>query len=523
MEKNCLIKRFPIGVQSFSTIREDGFVYVDKTDLVYELAKEHVYFLCRPRRFGKSLLISTLEAYFKGRKELFDGLRIMELEKEWKEYPVFRIDFAMGNYFDPNCLTDILRSSVARWEWEYGVAPEGEDLGLRFKNMLHQVRVKTGRKAVVLIDEYDKPLLDVIGEEFEDKHRNILKGFYGTFKAADDDLRFVLLTGVTKFSQISVFSGFNQPNDISMSPQYEAICGITEEELHRVFAEPIRKFAVENSMDEQGAKDYLKYQYDGYHFSRKMTDVYNPFSIINVFSSMCPQDYWYRSGTPTLLVKFISGHNINMEKLLKKTYSASKFIDYRADVSDPLSMLYQSGYLTIKGYNQATNSFLLDYPNAEVRNGFVDMVANDYYCKDAGLSSWIIDITQCLLDGDVESLMEAFTAFFGDIDYRAEQKLKAASYEEHFHYTFYLIMKMLFCYRPLVEQCNSRGRCDMVVEAPKYVHIFEFKLNGTAEEALAQIEAKGYAGPYLNDGREIVKLGVAFSQELQNIQEWVRR
>ena len=512
--------KYPIGIQTFEKIIDGGFVYVDKTDLVYQLAQENVCFLCRPRRFGKSLLISTLDAYFSGRKELFEGLKIMDYEHDWEQYPVFRIDFAVGNLTKPGVLEDLLNGYISKWERVYGKDPDASDYGSRFRYVLHQAYMQTGKKSVVLIDEYDKPLLDVIEEPLEQVNRNILKGFYGTFKAADADLRFVLLTGVTKFSQISVFSGFNQPKDISMSKKFEAICGITEEELHTVFGDSVHEMAEELGYTDEEMWQQLKRQYDGYHFGETLTDIYNPFSIINVLSERRLDDYWYRSGTPTFLAKLISGHNINMEKLLKKSYPTSKFIDYRADVSDPLAMLYQSGYLTIKDYNIHNRMYTLDYPNDEVRNGFVDMVANEYYNKDVNMQSWCGEISECLREGRMEDMMEAFTAFFADIDYRAEQKLKAASYEEHFQYTFYLIMKMLSCYRPLIEKCSSRGRCDMVVEAPNHVYIFEFKLNGTADEALAQIEAQGYAEPYLNDPRQVIRLGVAFSQEKQNISEW---
>ena len=512
--------RYPIGVQSFENIIEGGYVYVDKTDLVYDLAKEHVCFLCRPRRFGKSLLISTLEAYFLGRKELFAGLRMEQLEQDWTVYPVFRIDFSNGNYNDPATLMNKLEYLVGSWELQYGHNPLANDLTDRFQYVLHQARVQTGHKAVVLIDEYDKPLLDVIGEDLEQKHRDILKGFYGTFKAADEDLRFVLLTGVTKFSQISVFSGFNQPNDISLDPHYEAICGITEEELYSVFDESIEALAAKRKLSVDEAKDLLKRQYDGYHFSEEMTDIYNPFSLIYAFDKKQLEDYWYRSGTPTFLAKLISGHNINMDKLLAKSYPTTMFIDYRADISDPLAMLYQSGYITIKDYDPEDRVYRLDYPNAEVRRGFTDLVANDYYGKNVELTPWTVGVSRCLREGRLDDLQDLFVGFFADIDYQAHQKLKAASYEEHFHYTFYLIMKLLSCYRPLIEKKNSRGRCDMVVETPKYVYIFEFKLNGKADEALQQIADKGYAEPYQADPRQVYRIGVGFSQETNGIAEW---
>ena len=287
--------RYPISIQTFETIIKEGYIYIDKTDLVYELAQNHVCFLSRPRRFGKSLLLSTLDAYFSGRKELFKGLKMEALEKNWEVYPVFRIDFSNGNYSKAGTLENILNARVGEWEEIYGKSGERTELSDRFEYVLSKACEKTGRKAVVLIDEYDKPMLDVLGEKQEEINRNILKGFYGTFKAADPYLRFVLLTGVTKFSQISVFSGFNQPCDISMVGKFDTICGITEEELHTVFSEQIAEMAEDMECSVEELKEVLKKQYDGYHFSKRMIDIYNPFSIINAFYKMDIDDYWYSS------------------------------------------------------------------------------------------------------------------------------------------------------------------------------------------------------------------------------------
>ena len=298
--------KYPISVQDFEKLITGKYVYVDKTDLVYELAQLNVCFLSRPRRFGKSLLISTLEAYFTGKKDLFKGLKIDELEKYWTEYPVFRIDFAGGNYNNPEELQLKLEAYISMWEQVYGKNEIFKTLSDRFKSVLEKAEEQTGHKAVVLIDEYDKPMLDLLGTEQEQKNRETLKGFYGTFKAADANLRFVFLTGVTKFSQISVFSGFNQPEDISMDRRYDAICGITEDELYSYFAEPISEMAnrMEYTTDEM--KKVLKKQYDGYHFSNNLqADIYNPFSIINAFNKMEIEDYWYESGTPTYLAKLL--------------------------------------------------------------------------------------------------------------------------------------------------------------------------------------------------------------------------
>lgn len=514
--------RYPISIQTFETIIDGNYVYVDKTDLVYSLAQEHVCFLSRPRRFGKSLLLSTLDAYFSGRKELFKGLKIEALESKWDVYPVFRIDFAKGRFDVEGGLEQVLEEYVSNWESIYGKSDIYTTLSSRFQFVLEQATAKTGRKAVVLIDEYDKPLLDVLEEKLEDVNRSILKDFYGTFKAADASLRFVLLTGVTKFSQITVFSGFNQPNDISMDSKYDAICGITETELHTVFAEAIIQMAtrLEYTVDEM--KAVLKKQYDGYHFSNVLLDVYNPFSVINAFNKNRIDSYWYKSGTPTYLVKLLEGHNVNMQKLTSKPYESQYFVDYRADAEEPLAMLYQSGYLTIKGYDKHYGEYTLDYPNVEVAKGFVTLMANSYLKKaESEASYWIINVDRMLRRGALDEVMDAFTAFLASVPYEANKDERARDFETHFQYTLYIIFRLLSCYTTLIEKQNSKGRADIIVESDNDIYIFEFKLDGSAEEALKQIEEQQYALPYLNDGRTVHKIGVNISSLTRTVDSWL--
>ena len=514
--------RYPISIQTFETIIDGNYVYVDKTDLVYSLAQEHVCFLSRPRRFGKSLLLSTLDAYFSGHKELFKGLKMEALESKWDVYPVFRIDFAKGRFDVEGGLEQVLEEYVSNWESIYGKSDIYTTLSSRFQYVLEQATAKTGRKAVVLIDEYDKPLLDVLEEELEDVNRSILKDFYGTFKAADASLRFVLLTGVTKFSQITVFSGFNQPNDISMDSKYDAICGITETELHTVFAEAIIQMAtrLEYTVDEM--KAVLKKQYDGYHFSNVLLDVYNPFSVINAFNKNRIDSYWYKSGTPTYLVKLLEGHKVNMQRLTSRTYESQYFVDYRADAEEPLAMLYQSGYLTIKGYDKRYGEYTLDYPNVEVAKGFVTLMANSYLKKaESEASYWIVNLDRMLRRGALDDIREAFTAFLASIPYEANKDERAKDFETHFQYTFYIIFRLLSCYTTLIEKQNSKGRADIIVESDNDVYIFEFKLDGTAEEALKQIEEKQYALPYLNDKRSVHKIGVNISSSTRTVDGWL--
>ena len=363
--------KYPIGIQSFERIIEDGYVYVDKTDLIFRLTHEgSIYFLSRPRRFGKSLLVSTLENYYLGRKELFRGLAIDGLETEWAVHPVFHVDFNGTNFTKEGVLEVMLQDYVRKWEQEYAVqANEALDVGLRFRNVLETAHRQTGRRAVVLVDEYDKPILDVLDVDtsLEERHRNVLKAFYSVFKGADSHLQFVLLTGVTKFSQVSVFSGFNQPDDISMDARYETLCGITQEELQRYFAGPIRELSTVYGCTESEMLQRLKEQYDGYHFSEHLTDVYNPFSLLNAFGKKSIRDYWFSTGTPTYLIRLLSHFKENMNELTGKYYAPEEFIDYKADVERPLPMIYQSGYLTIKAYDRDFNTFLLDFPNNEVK------------------------------------------------------------------------------------------------------------------------------------------------------------
>lgn len=518
--------KYPIGIQSFDRIIEDGYLYIDKTDMVYNLTHGgSIYFLSRPRRFGKSLLVSTLKNYFLGRKELFKGLKIDAMEKDWKVYPVFHIDFNGGEYTCPGALRDAITGYISDWEKEYCIEDGSKDinLGLRFKRILAKVHEQTGLRAVVLVDEYDKPILDVldVNKDLEEEHRNILKGFYSVFKGADEHLQFVLLTGVTKFSQVSVFSGFNQPEDISMSRDYETLCGVTQEELDSCFGKRIEEMADEMGCSVERMRQLLKEQYDGYHFSKRMTDVYNPFSVLNAMKSKEIDDYWFRSGTPTYLIRLLSHFNENMNEITGKYYATKEFIDYKANVEMPLPMIYQSGYLTIKGFDMEDNTFLLDYPNKEVKEGFLSLVAAGYFNTRESIDSWIRSAASQLKKGQLEDFRTGLTSFLASIPYTMRRKENERERERYFHYTFYLIMRLISIYTVYTEKVQSHGRVDCIVETPQYVYIFEFKLDGTAEEALRQIEEKGYAREYEADTRKLYKVGAVFSSETGTIEEFV--
>lgn len=524
--------KYPIGIQSFETIIEDGYVYIDKTALVYDLVHNgQVYFLCRPRRFGKSLLVSTLKCYFEGRKELFEGLAIDRLEKEWNRYPVLHLSFGGQNYAESTALDEVLEEFVATAEKRYGTDGMAKTLGSRFRAVLRQAHEKTGKKTVVLVDEYDKPLLDVMDlgiptekgpdtMSLEDYNRNVLKGFYSVFKEADADLQFVLLTGVTKFSQVSVFSGFNQPDDISMDERYEALCGITEDELYAAFDEPIKAMAARYKVAEDEMKYRLKRKFDGYHFSPNMLDIYNPFSILNAMSKKILSDYWFATGTPTYLVRLLSHCKDNMNELTGRYYPREAFVDYRADVEAPLPMIYQSGYLTIKDWNMDMDSYLLDFPNDEVKRGFVTMLATSYLQIRESPMPVILQVVDAMKVGHCDTLATLLTSFFASIPYSQRRKDDEREKERYFQYTFYLVLRMISCFTVFVEKAQSEGRVDCVVETPKYVYIFEFKRDGSAEAALQQIEDRGYAKEYASDGRTIYQIGCNFSSETGTIDGW---
>ena len=521
--------KYPIGIQSFDRIVEDGFVYVDKTELIYQLVKNGtIYFLSRPRRFGKSLLVSTLKCYFQGRKELFRGLAIDKLETEWAEYPVFHIDFSKISFLNPDVLEEKLEEQISAWEQVYGKGEFAFSFGSRFAYILKQAHKQFGKRCVVLIEAYDKPVLDTLGSGLKIKrdtnelllethHKQLLGSFYSILKASDEDLHFVFITGMTKFTQATPFSGFNNFNDICMDRRYETLCGITQEELEHYFAEPIEALAKKYGTTVEGMLAMLKNRYDGYHFSDNLTDVYNPFSLLNAFAKRQLRDYWFASGTPTYLIRLLNHTQEDLNELTGRYYSPEEFIDYKADVEKPLPMIYQSGYLTVKDYDPTYGRFLLDFPNNEVKNGFVTLIASDYLKPKESMSNWTIDVVESLKKGDTEHLRALFTSFLAGIPYTMRDKREK---ERYFHYTFYLIFRLISVYTVYTEKEQSQGRSDCIVETDDYIYIFEFKRDGSADEALAQIEAKSYARPYEGDKRKLYKIGVNFSSETGTVEEW---
>ena len=526
---------YPIGIQDFAKLRENDFVYVDKTDMMFDITKnDGVYFLSRPRRFGKSLLVSTIKYYFEGRHDLFKGLKIESLEKEWETYPVFEIDFNGSNYTDADALEQTLNGYLIKWEQQYGVQPATDQPGRRLADVLHQAHVQTGKTCVVLVDEYDKPMLDAmdtglktrVGDNevlIEDYNRETLKAFYSVFKLADADLRFVFLTGVTKFAQVSVFSGFNNAQDISMSPRFDAICGITTEELNSVFAPAIEELANANAVSVAETKSQLKQRYDGYHFSKRMTDIYNPFSLLNTFKSEDARDYWFASGTPSYLMRLLAHSNEDIQGIIARSYEAQEFVDYRATVEAPVPMIYQSGYLTIKGYNREDDEYKLDFPNHEVASGFLTLLASGYFQTPTQPNSWANKLKKALHHGKPEDFRDLLNDFLASIPYSVRESNGEKSHERQFQYTVYLIMRLIGSTRNTVyhEKATSKGRADCVIETPRYVYVFEYKLDRPAAEGMAQIVDCGYAEPYAHDGRPVYAIACSFSSETGTIRDWM--
>ena len=476
--------KYPIGIQSFDQLIEDGYVYVDKTDLIYSLANEgKIYFLSRPRRFGKSLLVSTLKNYFFGRKELFKGLKIDSLEKDWKVYPVFHLDFNGSNFMQKGVLEERLDSYVSEWEACYGLPSESDrlDVGGRFIKVLRAAHEQTGRRAVVLVDEYDKPILDVldVDKNLEEEHRNILKAFYSVFKGADEHLQFVFLTGVTKFSQVSVFSGFNQPFDISMHGKYETLCGITQEELENTFREPMERMAQVYGCTYEEMRNRLKAQYDGYHFSDRMTDIYNPFSLLTALSKGKISSYWFDSGTPTYLIEMLDKYHVEPQQIGARKVLAESFDAPTERMLDITPLLYQSGYVTIKGYSPLTNLYTLDIPNKEVRMGLLKSLLPGFlhqYTAD-GLTTVAL-LFEAIAGERMDDALRLLQTFLSTIP-----RCDNTDYEGHYQSLLYTIFSLLGMYVN-VEVSTPKGRVDMVMCTPTTLYVVELKLNKTADIAL---------------------------------------
>ena len=513
-------KLYPIGIQSFESLRKGGYCYVDKTRLVYQLVKTgKYYFLSRPRRFGKSLLLSTLEAYFKGQKELFASLEIAGLEQAWQEYPVLHLDLNARRYEDLSSLTAILNQHLESWEAIYGQEKSDRAPEERFAYLIEKINRTTARNVVILIDEYDKPLLQSIGNEsLQADYRNTLKAFYGVLKSCDKYIQFALLTGVTKFSKVSIFSDLNNLNDISMDDRYATICGITEQELYSFFAEDIRSLGAMNNLDEIATRQQLKEFYDGYHFTPSSADLYNPFSVLNTFDRKRFGSYWFETGTPTFLVELLQQKHYNLYQLAHEEVTEDMLAGIDAMEDSPIPVLYQSGYLTLKDFDSRFGLYTLGFPNREVEEGFDRYLLPRYASIQNGSSAFQIrNFVQEVWRGDIDSFMLRLQSFFADTPYELARDL-----ELHYQNVLFIVFKLLGFYVQ-VEYHTSRGRIDLVLQTEKYIYVMEFKLEGSAEEALAQIDEKQYALPFAADPRILYKVGVNFNNQLRGIEKWLVR
>lgn len=512
-------KKYPIGVQSFESMRNDGFIYVDKTALMHQLVNTSKYvFLSRPRRFGKSLLLSTIRAYFEARRELFNGLAIERLEHDWVRHPVFHFDLNIGNYTEADALASLLNSQLRRFEDIYGKSDGDTKLSERFAGVLRRAHEQTGRKAVVLIDEYDKPILHNIDDlELQQKFRAELQAFYSVLKSSDDDIRFAMLTGVTKIGKLSIFSGLNNLDDISLVPDYGTLCGITQQELLDNFANGIRDLAEQRNMTFEQVLDRLRLEYDGYNFSEALEGMYNPFSLINAIKSKQFGHYWYGTGTATVLVKLLKQNEYDFENIEGITVDKKRLEDVDVLFNDPIPVIYQTGYLTIKDYDAEFDEVTLGFPNREVADGFVNDLLPAYNLKaktsQFGVSVFVKDLRR----GDTEAFMRRLQAFMADIPYEI-----ARVKEVHFHNAMFLLCKLIGFYVD-AEYRTSDGRIDMVLKTDHYIYVFECKIDRSADEALRQIDDKEYLLPFAADGRTLYKIGINFSTERRCLDDYVIR
>lgn len=509
---------FPIGVQDFESLREDGYFYIDKTALVYQLAKTgRYYFLSRPRRFGKSLLISTMEAYFRGKKDLFKGLAIEKLEKDWEEHPVLHLDLNTGLYDSAERLLYVLEDVLHRWENLYGTSVSEKTPELRFMGVIRRAYEQTGHRVVILVDEYDKPLLQAIGNpELQEKYRSLLKAFYGALKTMDGSIKFALLTGVTKFGKVSVFSDLNNLDDISMDDRYVELCGITEREIHAYMEEDVRNLALARGLTYEETSGILKERYDGYHFTEDSVGLYNPFSLLNTFAKKKFGDYWFETGTPSYLVELLKRTHYDLYAMAHTETDADVLNSIDAASYNPIPVIYQSGYLTIKGYDPEFRLYKLGFPNKEVEEGFVRYLLPYYTSLNAGDSIFEIQrFVKSVRQGDPDAFLERLRGFFADTPYELVRDL-----ELHYQNVLFIVFKLVGFY-VRAEYHTSNGRVDLVLQTERYIYVMEFKLDGSAEEALRQIEEKGYARPFVSDNRKLFKIGVNFSSSTRTIDRWV--
>ena len=521
--------RLPIGIQSFEKLIKGGYTYIDKTDYIYDLAQGQgtAFFLSRPRRFGKSLFLSALKAYWEGKRELFVGFKIDELESDWESHPVFYFDFNKKNFQNTSALEEVLDEHLRAWEREYDIVDDntnGQRLSLeeRFRIIIKKAYDTTKKSVVILVDEYDKPLLENGGTpEILEHDKAVYKGFFSTLKSYDEYIRFSFLTGVTKFSKVSIFSDLNHLDDISMDEDFSSVCGITEAEIYDNFDSLVGTVANKNDLTKDECYKELKRMYDGYHFHQNTEGVYNPFSLLNALNKKEFGFWWFETGTPTFLIKKIKKGNYDFKKITEGEVYADEATlkDYRDDNPDPVPLLYQSGYLTIVSYDRDFRSYELSYPNEEVKYGFINSLIKIYLsCKDEprplDIRSFGIDIKR----GNTDGLRDRFTALYASLPYPTDKDAEKII-EQNFQNVAYLTFTLLGQFVH-TEVHTAKGRADIVVETDDYVYIIEFKRDTSADEALAQIEEQGYATPYAADPRTLIKIGANFDSGIRTLNEW---
>ena len=514
-------KRFPIGIQTFSNIVEGGYLYIDKTGFVHDLAETYKYvFLSRPRRFGKSLLSSTFHCYFEGRKDLFEGLKAGEEKKEWKRHPVFHFDMSTAKHVNEDQLLRQLDYKLAEYERVYGKGENLDkmDVNARLEFLVKEAFAKTGEPAVLIVDEYDAPLLDVMNDKVRlPSLRQIMRNFYSPIKSLDPYLRFVFITGINKFAQLSIFSELNNLKNISMETKYSAICGISQKELEDNIQYGVQALADRQKISYEEALKLLKYNYDGYHFCDGSEDIYNPFSLLNALSDRRVGSYWFDSGTPTYLVERLRRNPIDETTLDNIPLVPQSDFDVSPELSDnSLPMLYQTGYLTIKSYDERMQLYTLGYPNREVKIGFTRGLLGEYPSKTGTASGFVAHFYAAMDSQDIDLAMEKLQAYLAGIPNDLENKA-----EKHYQTIIYLIFSLLGFYIR-TEVKSAIGRADAVCYTDNSIYVFEFKVDGSAEDALKQIDEKGYTLPYkLEDGKTLVKVGVNISSRTRTVEKWV--
>lgn len=509
--------KYPIGIQNFEKLRKEGFIYVDKTELIYRLVTTgSYYFLSRPRRFGKSLLISTLEAYFQGKKELFKYLAIEKLEKDWIQYPVLHMDLNAEKFDSLERLEQILDRHLFLWEDSWGTDARENTFSARFTGVIRRAFQQTGRPVVILIDEYDKPMLQALdNDELQKEYRNTLKAFYGVMKSMDGFIKFAFLTGVIKFGKASVFSDLNNLDDISMRTPYVSICGITEEEMHTYFDNDIHALASATQMTYEETCAELKECYDGYHFVENSPGIYNPFSLLNTFSKRKFGSYWFETGTPTYLVDLLKRSHYNLYNMAHTETDSDVLNSIDSTSTNPIPVIYQSGYLTIKGYDRRFGIYRLGFPNREVEEGFMKFLLPFYADTDkVEVPFHIVKFVQEVESGDYNAFFRRLQSLFADTPYELVRDL-----ELHYQNVLFIVCKLIGFYVK-AEYHTSEGRIDLVLQTDRFIYVMEFKLDGTTDNALQQIEEKDYALPFASDPRKLFKIGVNFSTKTRNIADW---